>query len=174
MVMGAVGGVGGVGVPGPPGPPGVQGPPGPIGTIDGNSPLSVQVKATTMLGLPIPTNTWVVLDFPQREVDTHQGVTPGPLWRWVTPMRGVYHLLATVRLEPVLPAPTWQLRVLKSGQVIAEAAFSGYSGQIAWLGALINQEDLQVQIWSSSAAILSAQQPVLPATVSIAGVGVAL
>jgi hypothetical protein len=89
-------------------------------------------------------------------------------------MRGVYHLLATVRLEPLPPAPTWQMRVVKSGQVIAEAAFTGFSGQIAWLGALVNQDDLQVQLWSSSAAMLSVQQPLLPATVSIAGVGVVL
>jgi hypothetical protein len=173
MVMGAVGGVGGVGVPGPPGPPGVQGPPGPIGAIDRNSPLSVQAKASAMVGMPIPPNAWMLFDFSLREIDTHLAIAAGPQWRWVAPMRGIYHLLATVRLEPFPPTPTWQLRVLRSGQVVAEASFTGHSGQIGWLG-VMNQEDLQVQIWSSTSLVLSTQQPILPATVSIAGVGIAL
>jgi len=140
--------------------------------IDGNSPLAVQAKATAMLGLAIPANQWVVLDFVQREIDTHQAISPGPIWRWVAPMRGVYHLVTTIRLDGP-GSPTWRLRVLKSGQVVAEASFAGASGQIAWLG-VMNQEDLQVQIWGSVTLVLSIQQPVLPATIAIAGVGVAL
>lgn len=176
MVMGAVGGVGGGGLQGPPGPmgpPGVQGPPGPIGTIDGNSPLAVQARAVAMPGMPIPGNQWLPIDFSLRELDTHLAISAGPLWRWVAPMRGVYQLVATVRIDGFPGGVTWQLRVVRSGQPVAEAAFAGLSGQITWIG-VMNQEDLQVQIWGSGTLVLSPQQPLLPAVVTIAGVGVAL
>lgn len=167
--MGSLGGIGGVGIPGPPGPP------GPIGTVDGTSPLSVQAKATALPGTVIPPSQWTTLNFTVRETDTHLAITPGPPWRWMAPMRGVYHLLATVRLDG-FPGPTpWQLRVLNNGLTVAEAGFSGLSGQIAWLGTLNQGNDLQVQMWGSSTTlVLSGQLPVLPASVSIAGVGVAL
>jgi len=175
MVMGAVGGAGGgAGVPGPPGSPGLQGPPGPIGMIDGNSPLAVQAKATAMLGLAIPANQWVVLDFVLREVDTHLAIMPGPLWRWSAPMRGVYHLQTTVRLDGGPGSPTWQLRVQRANQLVAEAAFAGVSGQIAWLGAMQPLEDLQVLIRGSTTLVLAPDPLGLAAVVSIAGVGVAL
>lgn len=126
-----------------------------------------------MLGMPIPPNQWTVLDFPQREIDTHLAITPGPLWKWTAPLRGVYHLQSTVRLDGGPGSPTWQLRVLRSGQLVAEAAFAGVSGQIAWLG-VMGQEDLQVHIRGSTTLVLSPDPLGLAAVVTIAGVGVAL
>jgi hypothetical protein len=174
MVMGAVGGVGGVGVPGPPGPPGVQGPPGPIGTIDANSPLAVQTKAMALMGLPIPTNQWAVINFAPPEIDTHQAVVLGPLWRWTAPMRGVYHLQTTMRLDAALGSPTWELRVLRSNQLVAETSITGLSGQISWLGVMQPLVTLQVLIRSSTPLILASDPLNFPGSISIAGVGVAL
>lgn len=144
-----------------------------MGTIDGNSPLSVQAKASAMLGLTIPANQWTVLDFSLREIDTHLAIMPGPLWRWSAPMRGVYHLQATVRLGGP-GSPTWQLRVQRANQLVAEADFAGVSGQITWLGVMQPPEDLQVLIRGSTTLVLAPDPLGLAAVVSIAGVGVAL
>lgn len=177
MVMGAVGGAGGAGMPGPPGPMGpmgVQGPPGPMGTIDGNSPLSVHARALAMLGFAFPPNQWTAIDFSLREVDTHFGISAGPVWRWIAPMRGAFHLLASVRLDPGPATPTWQLRVLRGAQLVAEASFTAVSGQIAWLGMLNGQEDLRVQIRPTTTVILALDPLALGASVTIAGVGAPL
>lgn len=127
-----------------------------------------------MLGVTIPANAWTVLDFVMREIDTHRAIEPGPLWRWVAPLRGVYHLQSTIRLDGGSGSPIWQARVRRANQLVAEASFSGVSGQIAWLGTLQPPEDLQVELYGSTTLVLSSDPLALSATVAIAGVGVVL
>jgi hypothetical protein len=145
-----------------------------MGGIDANSPLSVHAKAASMQAITIPANQWVVLDFVLREIDTHQAITPGPLWSWRAPMHGVFHLLTTVRLDDGPGSPTWQLRVQRANQLVAEASFTDLSGQIAWLGVMQPLVNLQVLIRGSSSLVLASDPLGLAASVSIAGVGVAL
>jgi hypothetical protein len=140
--------------------------------------LSVHARASAALGTPLAANQWTVLDCSLREVDTHLAITPGPGWRWTAPMRGVFQLLATVRLDPGFEPGTplaWQLRVLRGAQLVAEVSFSAAaSGQVAWLGLLEGQDVLQVQLRPTTAVVLATDPLGLSAVVSIAGVGVAL
>jgi len=145
-----------------------------MGAIDQNSPLSVHARASAMMGTTLPPNQWTILDFPQREVDTHLAITPGPLWRWTAPMRGAFHLLASVRLDQGPGTPTWQLRVLRGAQLVAEASFAAVSGQIGWLGLLNGQEELQVQIKPTTTVVLATDPLGLAAVVTITGVGAPL
>lgn len=172
MVMGSVGGGGGGGgTPGPPGPPGPAGPPGPSG-IDFQSPLSVHLEADILPG-PIGPEPWRVLDFALIRTDTHGAAIPGPAWTWAAPVRGFYHLVGAIALDPAQPIPAWQVRVLKSGIPQVQIEHTRTAGQIAWMGLLSPGERLHLEFQAPGQAVA----PLLDATLtrlSITGCGVVL
>ncbi len=182
--MGAIGGSsggGGTGIQGPPGPQGPMGPQGPAGppgpALPGAGDLSgtalgvfSQAVMTPSL-VPYSNGIWSVLDFAIKEWDSHQTMSQLPEWRWTPPVRGVYQLQASVMLQSVAGSPTWELQVRRSGQERAQAAFSGFAGQISWTGIVSPGEFLQVAIRPTGAPTLIHGGP--PRTcITVAGVGV--
>jgi len=166
MVMG-IRGADGAGIPGPPGPPG---PPGQVGV---NTALAVFARAV----LPPPpawmAGQWSVLNFDVLETDTHQAVEIGPIWQWHAPFRGTYDLSCALCLENIPPGtPTWAMRVMRQGMEEVYAEFTGYTGQIHWLGLLNPSETLQVQIQPLGLTPVQVRGGPPRSSIVVAGVGV--
>ncbi len=179
MVMGTYRGAAGGGVPGPQGPMGPPGPPGPQGPVGLSGPADLSGSALGVFGqavmgpslVPYPNNQWSVLSFDVKEWDTHTAFSLLPEWRWTAPVRGVYQLQASVMLQSVAGNPIWELQVRRSGQERAQAAFTGFAGQISWTGIVGLGEFLQVAIRPTGAPTLIHGGP--PRTcITIAGCGV--
>ncbi|MBI5940558.1 MAG: hypothetical protein HY859_09045 [Caulobacterales bacterium] len=153
---------------GPAGPQGPQGFPGPADLSGSALGVFGQAVMTPSL-VPYTNGIWSILDFDVTEWDSHLAFMPG--WRWTAPIRGVYQLQASVMLQSVAGVPAWELQVRRSGQERAQAAFSGFSGQISWTGIVGIGEGLQVAIRPTGAPTLIDGGP--PRTcITIAGCGV--
>ncbi|MBA3935839.1 MAG: hypothetical protein H0X38_00080 [Planctomycetes bacterium] len=115
MVMGNIGSVGnGGGIQGPPGPPG---PPG--GFDPATSALAVYARAV-LPPLPVPPpGIWQPLDFGVVEVDSHQSIRTGAIWRFQPPLPGTYLFQVNLLFQPV-GAQTGgiSLRFMRNSQIV--------------------------------------------------------
>ena len=175
-IGGASGGATGTGLQGPPGPQGPMGPAGPPGIADVSATaLSVFTQAVMTPSLqPYAPTLWTPLDFAIKEWDSHGTLFQLPEWRWNAPMRGVYQLQASILLQAIAGTPTWDLRVLRSGQERAQASFAGLAGQISWTGIVNPGEFLQVVIRPSGPIPVLIDGGPPRSCITIAGVGVVL
>jgi hypothetical protein len=57
---------------------------------------SIVAIYTSSSGQSIPNNTFTIIDYSTREIDTHSAVTTGSSWKFTAPVSGYYHIDASI------------------------------------------------------------------------------
>jgi len=57
---------------------------------------SIVAIYTSSSGQSIPNNTFTIIDYSTKEIDTHSAVTTGSSWKFTVPVAGYYHVDAEI------------------------------------------------------------------------------
>jgi hypothetical protein len=93
-------------------------------------------KTTVSVGQTITTGTFTIVDYANKEIDTHGAVTTGAAWKFTAPISGTYCVSAKILFNSAASATSssYLVALYKGGNLVGELGRVNGTGGVNFFG----------------------------------------